>query len=49
MSTLSLLHMDGQWLAFDGNRVNRLDTRPKLDRSAVAIVDFDGGVSQVIM
>ena len=48
MSTLSLLHMDGQWLAFDGNRVNRLDTRPKLDRSAVAIVDFDGGVSQVI-
>ena len=48
MSTLSLLHMDGQWLAFDGNRVNRLDTRPKLDCSAVAIVDFDGGVSQVI-
>ncbi len=47
MSTLSLLHMDGQWLAFDGNRVNRLDARPKLTRSAVAIVDFDGAVSQV--
>lgn len=48
MSTLFLLHMDGQWLTFDGNRVNRLDTRPKLDRSAIAIVDFDGAVSQVI-
>lgn len=48
MSTLSLLHLDGQWLAFDGDRVRRLDARPRLDRAAIAITDFDGAISQVI-
>lgn len=48
MSTLSLLHLDGRWLSFDGDRVRHLDARPRLDRAAIAITDFDGAVSQVI-
>ncbi|HUH90207.1 MAG TPA: hypothetical protein VLZ76_06075 [Lysobacter sp.] len=47
MSNLSLLHQDGHWLAFDGDRVTHLDARPKVDRATVVITDFDGSISQV--
>lgn len=47
MSSFALLHLDGHWLAFDGDEVRRLDARPKLDRAAIAITDFDGAISQV--
>lgn len=48
MSSLFLLHLDGRWLAFDGDRARHLDARPRLDRAAVAVTDFDGAASQVI-
>lgn len=47
MSNLSLLHQDGHWLVFDGDRVTHLDARPKVDRATVVITDFDGSISQV--
>ncbi|MGH8084312.1 MAG: hypothetical protein ACREPV_03445 [Lysobacter sp.] len=47
MSALTLLHQDGRWLAFDGDRVTHLDSRPKVDRATVVITDFDGAISQV--
>ena len=47
MSIQTLLHQDGKWLAFDGARVRRLDTRPNIDRASIALSDFDGAVSQV--
>jgi hypothetical protein len=47
MSVASLLHQDGRWLSFDGDRVQHLDARPKVDRATVVITDFDGAVSQV--
>lgn len=48
MSNISLLHLDGQWLAFEGEYVRRLDSRPRLEQTAIVVTDFDSAVSQVI-
>ncbi len=47
MNPQLLLHQDGQWLAFDEDRVQLLDGRPRIDRSTVVLTDFDGAISDV--
>ena len=48
MSLIHVIQQQGQWLVFDGGTVSRSDTRPKLDRAAMVVSDFDGAVSSVI-
>lgn len=47
MSTQLLMHQDGKWLSFEGDRVTALDSRPRIDRPTVVITDFDGAISDV--
>jgi len=42
-----LLHQDGKWLSFDGDRVTALDGRPRIGRPTIVVTDFDGAVSDV--
>lgn len=48
MSRQLLIQQQGSWLVFDNDRVSRSDTRPRPQRSALAIADFEGGVSSVV-
>ncbi len=48
MSLLHLIQQQGQWLSFDGAKVDISASRPKLQRAAAVISDFDGAVSDVI-
>jgi len=47
VSAQLLLHQDGKWLSFDGDRVIALDSRPRIDRPTIVVTDFDGAVSDV--
>lgn len=48
MSQLHVIQQQGQWLIFDGRTVSRSDSRPRLQRSAVVVSDFENAVSNVI-
>lgn len=48
MSLLHVIQQQGQWLAFDGQHLSRSDTRPRLQRAAVVVSDFENAVSNVI-
>lgn len=48
MSLLFHVQQQHTWLTFDGGHVTRSDTRPRLQRAAVAVADFEGAVSSVI-
>ncbi|MBS7456792.1 hypothetical protein [Coralloluteibacterium stylophorae] len=47
MSLLHIIQQETSWLVFDGDRVRREFNRPKLDRAAVVVADFEGAVSAV--
>ena len=48
MSLLFTVQQQNAWLVFDGAHVTRSDTRPRLQRAALAIADFEGAVSSVL-
>lgn len=48
MSLLHVIHQQGRWLVFDGQSVSRSESRPRLQRAAVVVSDFEGAVSNVI-
>ena len=48
MSLLFTVQQQNVWLVFDGGHVTRSDTRPRLQRAALAIADFEGAVSSVL-
>lgn len=48
MSLLFTVQQQNAWLVFDGGHVTRSDTRPRLQRAALAIADFEGAVSSVL-
>ncbi len=48
MSLLLLVQQQTHWLTFDGGNVSRTDTRPRLQRAAMVVADFEGAVSSVI-
>ncbi len=47
MSRQSLLHIDGKWLSFEGDRVATMDARPRVSQPTIVVTDFDGAVSDV--
>jgi len=47
MSRQYLIQQHGGWLVFDNGRVSRSETRPRPQRSALAITDTEGSVSSV--
>ena len=48
MSLLHVIQQQGQWLVFDGQTVSRSDSRPRLQRAAVVVSNFENAVSNVI-
>lgn len=48
MSQLHVIQQQDQWLLFDGQTVSRSDGRPRLQRPAVVVSDFENSVSNVI-
>jgi hypothetical protein len=48
MSTLTLFHLGGQWLALDGSRLVPMAAYPKLDVPVVVISDFDNALTGVM-
>ncbi|WP_433852387.1 hypothetical protein [Stenotrophomonas nitritireducens] len=48
MSLLFTVQQQNGWLTFDGGHVSRSETRPRLQRAAMAVADFEGAVSSVI-
>ena len=48
MKRLCVVQQQDRWLAFDGNQVRITEAKPKLDRQAVVISDFEGAISNVI-
>ncbi len=48
MSLLHVIQQQDQWLLFDGGTVSRSDSRPRLQRAAVVVSDFENAVSNVI-
>ncbi len=48
MSLLHVIQQQGQWLVFDGQSVSRSDSRPRLQRAALVVSDFENAVSNVI-
>lgn len=48
MSLLHVIQQHGRWLVFDGQNLSRSDSRPRLQRAAVVVSDFEGAVSNVI-
>ncbi|MDC7805918.1 hypothetical protein PQS31_03660 [Luteimonas sp BLCC-B24] len=48
MTPLFVVHQQGRWLSFDGQHVVHSDARPKFDRAATVVSDFEGAVSSVV-
>jgi len=48
MSTLTLFHLGGRWLALDGSRLVSMPAYPKLDVPVVVISDFDNALTGVM-
>jgi hypothetical protein len=48
MSRQILIQQQDNWLVFDNGKVSRSDTRPRPERAALAVADFEGGVSSVV-
>ncbi|MCR6685637.1 hypothetical protein [Pseudoxanthomonas sp.] len=48
MSLLFAVQQQHTWLTFDGGHISRSDVRPRLQRAAMAVADFEGAVSNVI-
>lgn len=48
MSLLHVIHQQGRWLVFDGQTLTRSESRPRLQRAAMVVSDFEGAVSSVI-
>ncbi|WP_374012291.1 hypothetical protein [Pseudoxanthomonas koreensis] len=48
MSLLLLVQQQNNWLTFDSGNVSRNDARPRLQRAAMVVADFEGAVSDVI-
>jgi hypothetical protein len=48
MSLQFTVQQQHTWLTFDGGHVSRGDGRPRLQRAAMAVADFEGAVSNVI-
>jgi hypothetical protein len=48
MSTLTLFHLGGRWLALDGSRLVAMPAYPKLDVPVVVVSDFDNALTGVM-
>ena len=48
MSTLTLFHLGGRWLALDGSRLVSMPAYPKLDVPVVLVSDFDNALTGVM-
>ncbi len=48
MSTLTLFHLGGRWLALDGSRLVTMPAYPKLDVPVVVVSDFDNALTGVM-
>ena len=48
MSTLTLFHLGGRWLALDGSRLVTMPAYPKIDVPVVVISDFDNALTGVM-
>lgn len=48
MSTLTLFHLGGRWLALDGSRLVALSAYPKLDVPVIVVSDFDNVLTGVM-
>lgn len=48
MKPVHILQQQDSWLLFDGDSVTRTEARPRLERPAMVMADFDGAVSSVI-
>lgn len=48
MSTLTLFHLGGRWLALDGSRLVTMPAYPKLDVPVVVVSDFDNALTGVL-
>jgi len=48
MSTLTIFHLGGRWLALDGSRLVPLPAYPKLDLPAIVVSDFDNALTGVM-
>lgn len=48
MSTLTLFHLGGRWLALDGSRLVAMPAYPKLDVPVIVVSDFDNALTGVM-
>lgn len=48
MSRQLMLHVDGRWLSFDGDRVTVSESRPRVVQPTLVATDFDDAVSDVV-
>jgi len=48
MKPVHILQQQDRWLVFDGDTVTQMQDRPRLDRAAMVMADFEGAVSNVI-
>lgn len=48
MSTLTLFHLGGRWLALDGSRLVAMQAYPKLDVPVIVVSDFDNVLTGVM-